>query len=162
LGRKTLHRALNELLADWEDHGIQEFVLLTAHRHELHLDALLMAMTSSATTIVVNLLTIEVDDLFETSRPLPGEIQEASLLLHLAPELAADGEERSGTGSPGLERRYDPRETSTSPGDEGHGRPTSPAPSAQLGKVLFERYAECLIEVLSGPQDDVTEERNAP
>ena len=31
--RKTLHRALNELLAKWEDHGIQEFLILTAYQH---------------------------------------------------------------------------------------------------------------------------------
>ena len=45
LQRKTLHRTINELLASWEDHGITEFVLLTAQRYDAHLDALLMALT---------------------------------------------------------------------------------------------------------------------
>ena len=45
LRRKTLHKAINELLADWEDHGVEHFVIITAHRYEPHLEALLMALT---------------------------------------------------------------------------------------------------------------------
>jgi hypothetical protein len=84
---RALHRALNELLAEREDHGVQEFILLTAHRHEPHLDALLMAMPSSASTTVVNLYPIAVGDLPEGS-PLSehaGEL-ETSLMLYLAPD----------------------------------------------------------------------------
>jgi creatinine amidohydrolase/Fe(II)-dependent formamide hydrolase-like protein len=43
LRRKTLHRVVNELLAAWEDHGVTDFLIITAHRYEPHLDALLMA-----------------------------------------------------------------------------------------------------------------------
>ena len=34
LRRKTLHRALNDLLAAWEGHGFEEFILITAHFHD--------------------------------------------------------------------------------------------------------------------------------
>src|SRR5947207_15123784 len=34
LRRKTLHRALNDLLDTWESTGVTEFILLTAHEHD--------------------------------------------------------------------------------------------------------------------------------
>src|SRR5690606_1641387 len=48
LTAKTLHRALNELLGSWEDHGVTEFIVLTAHRHTPHLDALATLLTYRA------------------------------------------------------------------------------------------------------------------
>src|SRR5687768_11471413 len=38
--RKTLHRMLNDLLASWEATGFREFILLTAHEHDPHQQAL--------------------------------------------------------------------------------------------------------------------------
>jgi creatinine amidohydrolase len=85
--RKTLHRAVNELLAGWEDHGVKEFILITAHRYEPHVDALLMAMTASSRTTVIDLYQIEVGDLLEGPPEAEhgGEL-ETSLLLHLDPD----------------------------------------------------------------------------
>lgn len=90
LNRKTFHRTVNELLAAWEDHGVQEFILVTEHRSEAHLEALLMALTSGAKTTVFDLSAIDVDDLLEGEAGLEhaGE-RETSLLLHLAPELVS-------------------------------------------------------------------------
>ena len=87
LRRKTLHRAVNELLASWEDHGVSEVVVITAHRYEPHLDALLMALTSRSRTTVIDLYAVEVGDLLEAPPDLEhgGEV-ETSLMLHLAPE----------------------------------------------------------------------------
>ena len=87
LRRKTLHRAVNELLAGWEDHGVSETVVVTAHRYEPHLDALLMALTSRSRTTVIDLYAVAVGDLLEASAELEhgGEL-ETSLMLHLAPE----------------------------------------------------------------------------
>ena len=82
LRRKTLHRAVNELLAGWEDHGVKEFVLVTAHGSESHLDALLMALTSRARTTVFDLGSIPVDDVVDPTAPRDAE---RSLLLHLDP-----------------------------------------------------------------------------
>src|SRR3989337_3970259 len=39
LRQKTLHRAINELLAAWEEHGVGAFIIITAHRPYTHLDA---------------------------------------------------------------------------------------------------------------------------
>src|SRR5437868_1104720 len=38
--RKTLHRALNDLVDTWEASGVREFIFLTAHEHDPHLEAL--------------------------------------------------------------------------------------------------------------------------
>lgn len=60
LRRKTLHRTVNELLAGWEDHGVTEFLIVTAQRSEAHVDALLMALTSRARTTVFDLLSFDL------------------------------------------------------------------------------------------------------
>jgi creatinine amidohydrolase len=149
--RKTLHRALNELLAKWEDHGIQEFILLTAYQHEPHLDALLMAMTSSSTTTVVNIFTIDVGDLLEAS-PLSehgGEL-ETSLMLFLAPNRVRIGQAADVAADPKTYRRYAQGRVATPPpGSRGTlGFPSRA--SAGKGEAVFYRYVEALAEVLSG------------
>jgi len=151
LERKTLHRALNELLANWEDHGIQEFLLLTAYQHEPHMDALLMAMTSSAITNVVNLFTIDAGDLLEGSPSSEhgGEL-ETSLMLHLAPAWVQLDQAADVVADPRTYRRY------------AHGRVATPPPgsrgilgfpsraSSEKGEAIINRYVESLTEVLSG------------
>ncbi|MGD8360614.1 MAG: creatininase family protein [Gemmatimonadota bacterium] len=147
--RKTLHRALNELLAEWEDHGFQEFILLSAHRHEAHVEALLMALTSSAATTVVNLFTIEVGDILEGS-PFSehgGEL-ETSLMLHLAPDLvrmehAADVIIDSKT----LRKYARGRVATPPPGSRGIlGVPSRATP--EKGAAVFSRYIQALKEIL--------------
>jgi len=149
--RKTLHRALNELLASWEDHGIQEFFLLTAHQQESHLDALLMAMTSSAVTTVVNLFAIDTSDLLETS-PMTehgGEL-ETSLMLHLAPELVRMDQASDVEAGPDAYRKYaQGRAATPPPGSRGIlGFPSRA--TAGKGEALFLRYVQALVEVLEG------------
>jgi len=148
--RKTLHRALNELLSRWEDHGIQEFLILTAYQHEPHLDALLMAMTSSATTTVVNLYTIDTKDLLDAS-PLSehgGEL-ETSLMLFLAPELVQDTEAVDIVADPRTYRRYAQGRVATPPpGSRGTlGFPSRA--SSEKGRAVFYRYVESLAEILN-------------
>jgi creatinine amidohydrolase/Fe(II)-dependent formamide hydrolase-like protein len=147
--RKTLHRALNELLAEWEDHGFQEFILLSAHRHEAHVEALLMALTSSAATTVVNLFAIEVGDILEGS-PFSehgGEL-ETSLMLHLAPDLvrmehAADVIIDSKT----LRKYARGRVATPPPGSRGIlGVPSRATP--EKGAAVFSRYIQALKEIL--------------
>jgi creatinine amidohydrolase len=150
--RKTLHRALNELLAEWEDHGVREFILLTAHRQEAHLEALLMAMTSSASTTVVNLYAIDLTDILETpaSSDHAGEL-ETSVMLHLAPNLvrleqAADVILHSDT----LRKYARGRVPTPPPGSRGIlGAPSRATP--EKGAVIFSRYIESLKEVLQVP-----------
>ncbi|MEO5510599.1 MAG: creatininase family protein [Longimicrobiales bacterium] len=88
LTHKTLHRALNELLASWETQGIAEFILISAHRHEPHLDALATLVTMAARVRVVSAWDVDISDLLEMQPgPLHGCEAETSVMLHLYPEL---------------------------------------------------------------------------
>ena len=88
LRQKTLHRVMNELLAAWEADGVKEFIIITAHRHEPHLDALATLITAAARVRVVSLWDVEVGELLEKQ---PGHLHgceaETSLMLYLYPEL---------------------------------------------------------------------------
>jgi creatinine amidohydrolase len=159
LQRKTLHRAMNELLAEWEDHGIQEFLVLTAHRFEPHLVALLMAMTSSAATNVVNLLTIDVDDIVEGS-PLGehgGEL-ETSLILHLAPERVRMDQAVDIVPDERTHRRYAYGRVATPPpGSRGTlGFPSRA--SAEKGRAAFQRFVN-VVETALGTEQPRFQER---
>jgi creatinine amidohydrolase len=88
LSQKTLHRTLNELLAAWESHGIREFILITAHRHEPHLDALATLFTRAARVRVVSIWDVRIDDLLEAQPgPMHAGEAETSVMLHLYPHL---------------------------------------------------------------------------
>jgi creatinine amidohydrolase len=90
LRRKTFHRAVNELLSRWQDDGVQHFVVITAHRFEPHLEALLMTPSVLASKSVYDLYQIDVSDILESDPEFEhaGEL-ETSLMMHLAPESPA-------------------------------------------------------------------------
>jgi creatinine amidohydrolase len=148
LRRKTLHRAMNELLASWEDHGVSEIVALTAHRYEPHLDALLMALTSRTVTTVIDLYAIEVGDILETSPDLEhgGEL-ETSLMLHIAPERVRRDQIVDFTPT-GKVRKYLKQRMPIPPaGSQGAmGRPS--LATADKGRAVFERWVNALIGLL--------------
>ena len=152
LRRKTFHRAINELLASWDDHGTDEVVIITAQRHEPHIEALLTALTENATTEIVDLMTIDVSDIVE-GRPEEergGEL-ETSLLLHLAPELVRMVEATDflpPTQTPG--KYVEGRVTTPPPGFQGVvGRPT--LATAEKGAAAYHRYVDVLEEALARP-----------
>jgi len=153
LQRKTLHRAVNELLAEWEDHGVQEFILLTAHRLEAHIEALLMALTSSASTIVVNLYSLDVGDILDGS-PLSehgGEL-ETSLMLHLAPELVHLQHAADIIPDPKTLRKYARGRVATPPpGSRGILGAPSRA-TREKGAAVFSRYIKGLQEILTSAE----------
>lgn len=153
LRRKTLHRAVNELLAAWEDHGVAETILLSAHRYDPHLDALLMALTAESVTTVVDLYAIDVSDVLEGTAVAEhaGEL-ETSLMLHLAP---------------GRVRADQIHDVSLPDRDSGRyirGRMPTPPPASQgvvgypsrataaKGEAVFRRYVHALASALSRPR----------
>jgi creatinine amidohydrolase len=84
---KTLHRLLNNLLASWEDHGFEEFILLTAHDYDLHVDALASVSGTRARVRVIELLGIDFSE-FVSGRggaQHGGEVM-TSLMLYLRPD----------------------------------------------------------------------------
>lgn len=88
LGRKTLHRALNELIDAWESHGISEFIIITAHRHDPHLEALATLLATESRVRVIDIWDVPIHDLIEGQETAEhaGEA-ETSLMLHLYPDL---------------------------------------------------------------------------
>jgi len=149
LRRKTLHRAVNEILAGWEDHGVSETVIVTAHRYEPHLDALLMALTATSVTTVIDLYRIDVSDLLSGPAEAEhgGEL-ETSLMLHLAPTRVRTEriEDALHTGS--AIRRYMRGGMPTPPkGSSGSvGRAT--AATAEKGQLLYQRFLAAMLVAL--------------
>lgn len=164
LARKTLHRTVNELLADWEDHGVREFILVSGHRSEAHLEALLMALTSEATTTVFDLSAIHVDDLLEGEAGLEhGGERETSLLLHLHPEWVVRSAAVDVPPPSSVRQSYRRGHPPTPPpGTRGvYGYPSRA--SAATGQRVFQRYVDALLSYLKnggepGDAENGTEE----
>jgi len=87
LRAKTLHACLNDLLAAWEDSGIDEFILLTVHDVDAHTEAIATVTTRRARVRVVEVLNLDLST-FLVGAPGPQHGGEAvtSLMLHLYPE----------------------------------------------------------------------------
>ena len=60
--KKTLHRMLNDLIDTWESASLREFILLTAHEHDPHLEALSTVITSGARVRVVDIFEVDFVD----------------------------------------------------------------------------------------------------
>ncbi|HEX7465114.1 MAG TPA: creatininase family protein [Usitatibacter sp.] len=88
LRKKTLHRMLNDLLDTWESTGVKEFILLTAHEHDPHQEALSTVITREARVRVVDIFAVDFRSLLEgQAEPMHGDEVDTSLMLFLAPDL---------------------------------------------------------------------------
>src|SRR6266567_3106565 len=86
--RKTMHRWMNDLLGSWEEAGVESFIILTAHGHDPHQEALSTLRTRQARVFTVDVFALDFsDDLEDADGPMHGSELDTSLLLHLAPEL---------------------------------------------------------------------------
>jgi creatinine amidohydrolase len=86
--RKTLHRWMNDLLGDWEQAGVDAFIILTAHGHDPHQEALSTLRTRRARIFTVDVFALDFTaHLEDTGGPMHGSELDTSLLLYLAPEL---------------------------------------------------------------------------
>ena len=86
--RKTLHRWMNDLLGSWEEAGVEQFVILTAHGYDPHQEALCTLRTRRARVFTVDVFALDLGALVadRDSSTHGGEI-DTSLLLYLAPAL---------------------------------------------------------------------------
>lgn len=84
---KTLHRALNELVASWESHGFTEFILITASEHDPQVEAMATVSASRARVRVVEALAVDLSEYLRGPLgPQHGGEIVTSLLLHLRPD----------------------------------------------------------------------------
>ena len=158
LRRKTLHRMLNDLIDSWESTGVREFILLTAHEHDPHLEALSTVATSGARLRVVDIFEVEFSDLLEgQTEPMHGDEVDTSLMLFLAPELVALELAEDYMMSRDELRRYRRgwlRVPRGSPGSIGRPR----LASAEKGKAIYERIRSRIRErVFVAPPADEEE-----
>jgi creatinine amidohydrolase len=108
-----------------------------------------MAFTASASSTIINLYSIEVDDLLEG--PPEGEHggeMETSLLLHLAPNRVRTDLIADFTPDPRTFRRYvRGRVPTPPPGSRGTvGRPS--LATREKGKAVYQRYLSTLLSSL--------------
>ena len=85
---KTLHRALNELVAAWAAEGFAEFVMITADPYDAHAESIAAVDAPGARVRVVEALSPDLTAFLRgpVGPEHAGEVL-TSLLLHLAPDL---------------------------------------------------------------------------
>ena len=144
--RKTLHRWMNDLLGSWEQCGVDAFIILTAHGHDPHQEALSTLRTRRARIFTVDVFALDFTGYLEdlNGSTHGGEL-DTSLMLHLAPQLVrmdqaqdfvlterqAARDRRGGRGNvPAL-----------SPGSVGRPTLASAEKGARLYKMIHDRIA---------------------
>jgi len=84
--RKTLHRFMNDLVGSWEEGGVAGFIILTAHGHDPHQEALSTLRTRQAVIRTVDIFTVRMEG--EDARlPIHGGAVDTSLLLYVDGDL---------------------------------------------------------------------------
>ncbi len=158
LTQKTLHRSLNELLDAWEDHGVREFILITAHRHEPHMDALATLITRRARVRVIQIWDVDVSDLLERQEAVfhAGEA-ETSVMLYLYPELVRMDRARDFDLPREEFRRYMRGRLPAPPaGSAGVvGFPT--VATAEKGKAIYQRVLDAIRRAVFTRREDVSD-----
>jgi creatinine amidohydrolase len=139
LRKKTLHRLLNDLIDSWEATGVREFILLTAHGHDPHQEALATVITTAARVRVVDIFGVNLSDLLEGQKEaMHGDEVDTSIMLFLAPELVNLDLAQDYMMSREQLRRYRRGWLTVPSGSAGSiGRPS--LASAEKGKRIYER-----------------------
>lgn len=148
--RKTLHRALNDLLDQWEAGGITEFILLTVHSHDPHQEALATVVTTRARVRVVDALGVRMDDLLDDQHvAMHGGEVDTSLMLYLAPNLVRMDLARDRILEPGRLRRYRRGRHEVPDGGAGSlGKPT--IASVRKGELIYRRILDQVSDRIFG------------
>lgn len=94
LEQKTLHRVLNDLVGVWEQQGVDEIYLLTAHGYGPHISAIATVVSERARIRAIDLHSADLSPLLEDDGPEHAGEMETSLMLHYAPELVRRDEIR--------------------------------------------------------------------
>lgn len=87
LEQKTLRRVLNDLIGAWEQQGVQEIYLLTAHGYGPHISAIAAVVSDEARIRAIDLHSADLTHLLDDGAPEHAGEMETSLMLHYAPDL---------------------------------------------------------------------------
>src|SRR5205809_7001984 len=70
--RKPLHRWMNDLLGSWGEAGVESFIILTAHGHDPHQEALFTLRTRQARVVAVDVFALA----------FPDDVDDADVSIH--------------------------------------------------------------------------------
>ena len=141
--RKTLRRWVNDLLLDWEREGVREFLILTAHGHAPHQEALGTVVTERARVRVIDVLAIEFGALVDgAGGPIHGGEVDTSLALFVAPHLVRMDQARDFILPETAVRRYRRGSTMRLPAISEGALGESSKASAAKGQRIFEHIKE--------------------
>lgn len=146
LRRKTLHRFMNDLVGSWEEGGVRSFVILTAHGHEPHQEALGTLRTRGASLRTVDIFTARLEgDAEEAGVPIHGGVVDTSLLLFIDQSLVALESARDFVPRPrqlrGWRRTGAGTVPAEGPGSMGHPTRASIEMGRRLYHLIYERIA---------------------
>jgi len=144
--RKTLHRWMNDLLGSWEQCGVDTFIILTAHGHDPHQEALSTLRTYRARIFTVDVFALDFTGYLEDpGGPTHGGELDTSLMLYLAPELVQMDRAQDFPLTERQVSRYRRGARSTvpalSPGSVGRPTLASAEKGARLYKMIHDRIA---------------------
>lgn len=149
--RKTLHRFMNDLVGGWEEGGVEGFVILTAHGHDPHQEALSTLRTRRATVRTVDIFTAQLDG-GDADLPIHGGVVDTSLLLYVDGELvdlgAAQDFRPSARRLRGWRRTGAGSVPPEGPGSMGYPTQASFETGRRMYHLIYERIAT---RVLAGP-----------
>lgn len=142
--RKTLHRFMNDLVGSWEDGGVAQFIILTAHGHDPHQEALSTLRTRRATIRTVDIFTVQVRG-EDADLPIHGGAVDTSLLLYVDAGLVVLDAAEDYVPPSGRLRAWSLRGRGSIPpeGPGSVGRPSRSTAEAghQLYDFIYERIA---------------------
>lgn len=153
LREKTLHGVLNDLLSSWEDSGVTEFLLLTVHDCDSHVEAIATTTGTGARVRVIEALNLDLSGILDRPSALEhGGEALTSLMLFLYPgkvrmDRAADF--RTDGSAISTFRRL-ARIPASSPGSV--GSPT--LATSEKGRALFDHISERIrTRVFTSPEE---------
>jgi creatinine amidohydrolase len=152
--RKTLHRWMNDLIGTWEEGGVQSFIILTAHGHDPHQEALTTLRTVDARIFTVDVLALDFTGyLDDPTAPAHGGELDTSLLLHLAPELVRMelAQDFALPERMRKRRRGNASLPSRSPGSLGRPSLASAEKGARIYTMIYDRIATRVLGAIPAP-----------
>jgi creatinine amidohydrolase len=159
LRAKTLHRALNELLAVWASQGFDEFIAITANAHVPHAEAIATLRAAGARVRVVEALSADLSAMLEGGgrQEHAGEAL-TSLLLHLRPDAVLMNRLQDPTEDPRKPRKFGiGRLRRIPPGSRGTVSGAALA-TAEKGRLIYEHILQKIrLKVFIAPPPDEEE-----
>jgi creatinine amidohydrolase len=144
LRRKTLHRFMNDLVGSWEESGVRQFIILTAHGHDPHQEALSTLRTRDATVRTVDIFTARLEG-EDVGLPIHGGALDTSLALFVSGDLVRLEDAQDYLPSARRLRAWYRRGSRSvppeGPGSVGHPTRASVEAGARLYHLIYERIA---------------------